>query len=318
MKVFRKTLIVLVLCIIIPWIMTTTLTGVIKREIKNIGSDIKRVRVDIGRTVMEISVDDYIAGVLAARLSYGEEIELIKAESVMIRSSIYEAMGEEICIDDDLLSMTYLSDKEQRKLWGSSYDEKKSLIRDCISAVADMTIQYDGQYINCPYTTVSAGRTRSKADASAGYLKSAECSDDVQSQDYLSIFNKSYDDFVKLCNKKFNLRTAGTDTGISKAAPLESIQIVSRDSSDYVTQVKVGSIIVSGEELADALGLASPCFYFENAKDADGTDCIRITVKGSGGGYGLSLYQAGKMASDGKNYEEILNYFYNGITITGV
>lgn len=318
MKPFRKILIAISLCIIIPWITTTALTGVVKREIKNIGADIKRVRVDIGRTVMEVSVEDYIAGVLAARLSYGEEVELLKAEAVMIRSGIYAVMGEEICVDDDLISMTYLSESERRKLWGSSYDEKEALIEDCINAVTGAAVQFEGNFVNCPYTAVSAGRTRQgTGNSSAGYLQPAECPDDVQAQDYLSVSNKSYDDFVKLCNKKFGA-AAGEDAGINRNSPLESIQIVSRDSSDYVTKVKVGSIVVSGEELADALGLASPCFYFENAKESDTGSCVRITVKGSGSGYGLSLYQAGQMALAGKNYQDILNYFYSGITITGV
>lgn len=319
MKLFRKILIVVALCIIIPWVTTISFTGVVKREINNIGSDIKRVRVDVGRSVMEVSVEDYIAGVLAARLSYGEEIELLKAEAVMIRSGIYAAMGDEIFIDDDVISMTYLTDKERKKLWGSDYEEKEALVEDCISSVAGAAIQYEESFINCPYTAISAGRTRQGADnAALGYIKSVECPDDLQAQGYLSVFNKSNDDFVKLCNKKFNSASLVTDTGINRSAPLESIQIVSRDASDYVTKVKVGSIVVSGEELADALGLASPCFYFENAKEADGSSCVRITVKGSGSGYGVSIYQAGKLAQSGKNYQEILNYFYNGITITGV
>ena len=136
-KLFRKILIVVALCIIIPWVTTISFTGVVKREINNIGSDIKRVRVDVGRSVMEVSVEDYIAGVLAARLSYGEEIELLKAEAVMIRSGIYAAMGDEICIDDDVISMTYLTDKERKKLWGSDYEEKEALVEECQRVLSD-------------------------------------------------------------------------------------------------------------------------------------------------------------------------------------
>lgn len=321
LKSIQKVTIILSVCILIPWSMTMAVTGVVKREISDVGQDVRRVRVDAGKTVMEVSVDDYIAGVLASRLSYGEEVELLKAEAIMVRTEIYAEMGDEICIEDDELSMTYLSDKERRKLWGSEYDEKESLIEDCISLVSNLAIQYDGSFINCPYTPVSAGRTRdgsnSKTEA-LNYLKPVECSYDVQAENFLCVLTKSNDDFVRLCNKRFNESTVGADTGISKNAPLESVQIVSRDASDYVNKVKVGSVIVTGEELADALGLASPCFYFESAKDQNGTQCVRITVKGSGSGYGMSLNEAGKMASDGKNYEEILKYFYSGITVTDV
>lgn len=321
MKAMQKITAVISVCILTPWLITIAVTGVVKREISDVGQDVKRVRIDIGKTVMEVSVDDYLAGVLASRLSYGEEIELLKAEAVMARTEIYAAMGDGICIEDDELSMTYLSDKERRKLWGSEYDEKESLVEDCISSVSNLAIQYEGSFIHCPYTAVSAGRTRDGSNNGSGtlnYLKSVECSGDIQADNFLCVFTRSNDDFVRLCNKRFNASTVGTDTGISRNAPLESVQIVSRDAADYVNKVKVGSVIVTGEELADALGLASPCFYFDNAKEQDGTQCIRITVKGSGSGYGLSLNEAGRMASDGKNYEEILKYFYSGITITDV
>lgn len=309
------------LCFFIPWAVTMAMNGVVTTQISNIGSDIRRVRIDAGKAVMEVSVDDYMAGVLATRLTYGEEAELIKAQAVMVRTEIYRLMQDEICIDDDELSMTYLSEKERKKLWGSEYDEKEELIEDCIASVAGRAITYNGSFIKCPYTAVSAGNTRDAGGLSSDapqYLQSVKCSRDVESGDYLSIITKSNEDFVKMCNKKFNTSTIGTETGLDKNSPLQSVQIVSRDAAEYVVKVKIGSVVVTGEELADALELASPCFYFEAGSDDSGSGCVKITVKGSGSGYGMSMYEAHRMACDGNNYEEILKYFYNGIVVTDV
>ena len=152
------------------------------------------------------------------------------------------------------------------------------------------------------------------------WLKQAECPDDSSTEQYISIKYISNQDFVKLCSKKFAPVTEAASSGLSKDAPLETIQIVERDRSDYVNRIKVGNIVISGEEFADALGLASPCFFIEDvsrntlgAGNASGD--IRITVRGSGSGYGLSINQAAVMARQGSGYDEILKYFFNGISI---
>lgn len=46
--------------------------------------------------------------------------------------------------------------------------------------------------------------------------------------------------------------------------------------------------------------------------DSDG---MKVTVKGKGHGLGLSQYGANIMAKEGKNYKEILDYYYQNINI---
>ena len=45
---------------------------------------------------------------------------------------------------------------------------------------------------------------------------------------------------------------------------------------------------------------------------------ILFLCKGTGHGMGMSLFGANEMALEGKNYIEILNYFFQGITLTKV
>ena len=58
------------------------------------------------------------------------------------------------------------------------------------------------------------------------------------------------------------------------------------------------------------LELNSDCFYI---KEVEGS--IRILTKGMGHGLGLSQYGANEMAKKGKDYKEILNYYYQGLEI---
>ncbi len=88
------------------------------------------------------------------------------------------------------------------------------------------------------------------------------------------------------------------------------IQIGGRDSSGYVTQVQIGNVQFSGDEVRYALGIQSPCFSFE---DYGGN--IRAEVKGIGHGYGFSQFAANKKAQEGWTYRELLDYFYPGTSL---
>ena len=90
------------------------------------------------------------------------------------------------------------------------------------------------------------------------------------------------------------------------------IQIVERDGAGYVKQVQIGQKTYTGEEVQYALGLASPCYSFENL---DGK--IRVICKGIGHGYGFSQLGGNEMAKEGKTYEELLNYYFQNVEIVG-
>ena len=45
---------------------------------------------------------------------------------------------------------------------------------------------------------------------------------------------------------------------------------------------------------------------------------LRVTTRGVGHGLGLSQYSANKMAKDGKTYDEILEYFFEGTELKEV
>ena len=86
---------------------------------------------------------------------------------------------------------------------------------------------------------------------------------------------------------------------------MEHFNIEARDGSGYVIQAKLGEAVMSGESLRECLGLNSSCFYI---KEVEGQ--IRIVTRGLGHGLGLSQYAANEMAKEGKDYQEILSYFY--------
>ena len=91
---------------------------------------------------------------------------------------------------------------------------------------------------------------------------------------------------------------------------MESIVIETRDSSDYVIQMKIGEKTVTGEEFREYLSLNSACFFLKEVENK-----VRIVTKGLGHGLGLSQYGANELAKEGKSYKEILEYYYKDISI---
>ena len=65
------------------------------------------------------------------------------------------------------------------------------------------------------------------------------------------------------------------------------------------------------ELLCDTFRLASPCVE----EIVETKTNVTISVKGVGHGSGMSLFAANELAKDGKDYTEILNYFFTNIAI---
>ena len=136
--------------------------------------------------------------------------------------------------------------------------------------------------------------------ADYAYLVPADCPEDMTSPDFLKTEEYSKKQFVKKIN------TAYKDSGLDENNPFGDIQVVSQTNMGYVTKIQVGNVVMSGDVFAKILGLNSPFFAIKDGK---------ITTKGKGSGFGVSLYTANIMARSGRTYEDIINKFYSGVAI---
>jgi len=91
---------------------------------------------------------------------------------------------------------------------------------------------------------------------------------------------------------------------------LEEIQVAERDGAGYVVQIQIGPKTYSGEEVQYALGLSSPCFYFDELQGK-----IRVTCKGIGHGYGFSQAGASALEKEGLGFEALLDHYFQNVEI---
>ena len=246
----------------------------------------------------DIDIEEYLIGIVATEISLDYEPEAIKAQAVIARTSLTAALDA----GSSALPAS-MSREEMITLWGQDgFEENYQALVHAIQDTEGEILTYGGQPILAAFHAVSAGKTRDSKDASiqnAPYLCSADTSLDIPSPDFLS---------VVFMEKKEFLRKLQEGCPAFDAEPehvMEHFNIEARDGSGYVIQAKLGEAVMSGESLRECLGLNSSCFYI---KEVEGQ--IRIVTRGLGHGLGLSQYAANEMAKEGKDYQEILSYFY--------
>ena len=83
-----------------------------------------------------------------------------------------------------------------------------------------------------------------------------------------------------------------------------------RQPSGLVSRVKVGGVELTGGQVRKMLGLRSACF----SVSVEGDNLIFATT-GYGHGVGMSQYGANALAKQGKNFREILGWYYTGVQV---
>ena len=283
---------VILIDLLVPYAVTATVTGRIEQNVSESVIQGRKVIIQYKNATQAVDLNQFIVMVLAARFDKSQEIEVLKAESVMVRTDIYRVMG---------------AAKQMKASWQENYESNYALIADCVASTGSSVLMYQNAYIEAKYTAVSAGKTLSGSEISEekyAYLAAVDCPEDIKSTDYLRVETFTYKDFVK------KIKSGYEQAGLHEEAPFQDIQIVSKTDSGYVTKIQAGNVIMSGTEFAKILGLSSAAMTIENSNGK-----IKITTKGLGDGMGVSLYTADFMAKQGSSYEQILKAFYSGITI---
>ena len=240
----------------------------------------------------EAGIEQKVIQMVAAEMSGHYETEALKAQAVIARTNLSR--------DPDLV----IEENQENQ------EENLETITFCVEETAGEILTWKGEAIDAAYHAVSSGNTRNAAEVSGqegkDYLQSVESRQDISSMEYLNII---YMEKQEMAQKLQGLLGAAA-TVDAEGLP-DSLTIEARDSAGYVTRVRCGSVVLNGEAVRDALGLSSSCFYFSQS---DGK--IRITCKGKGHGLGLSQYGANELAKEGKNYREILKYYYQDVKIS--
>lgn len=262
--------------------------------------------------IAEIGWTDCLAGILAKEVpeDFGEEA--MKAQAVVIRTQIYRELESS---GDKILTLERMTLEEMKKRWGQekALDYYNKYIR-AVEQTDDTVLMYGDGYAWTPFHQSSSGMTRSAAEVMGTeefpYVAVRECPDDKEADNEIQVFTFSYEEIQAAC-RDF-LVAADDGEQAEKGYTFADFEIQEYDSAGYVSRLRIGDTVCTGDQFRDALDLPSSCFSFSELREGKAGSGIKITTAGNGHGLGMSLWTAEKMDEDGSTYEEILSFFFEG------
>lgn len=245
----------------------------------------------------------YLAEMLAGETDGGCEIEALKAQAVVLRTELYRTEKEKQTLLDKCLTQT-----QMKKKWGPKYEENLKKCQQAAQETKGIVLWYHETFAWAPFHQSSNGKTRDVQEvlgnADYPYITAKECPLDKAAEDEIQVHLIEYKEIQKRCRE---FLVAEEQKKAENGYGYEDFEIQEWDSSGYVRKMRIGETICTGDQFRDALKLPSSSFSFY-----EGPHGLKIATVGKGHGFGMSQWTAQEMAKDGKNYEEILQYFYEG------
>ena len=247
--------------------------------------------------ILNLTINEYLIGAVAGEMPASFNIEALKAQAVVSRTYLLKRIKNNNIIIDYTMQQVYKDNNELKNMWKNDFDKYYSKIKKAVLDTDKIAIYYNGDYIDALYHSTSNGYTLNSENVWSNaipYLKSVENKWDLNASSYLKNTNKDI---------AYVLSLFGIDD-------INKIQIVSRDDTNHVKEIKVGDKIYKGTTFRSLLKLRSTDFDIM----VNDNSVVFIT-RGFGHGVGMSQYGANGMANEGYNYIDILNHYYTNVSI---
>lgn len=290
-------------------------------QLKNNRTDAKiKVYLSKEDIIVELNIEEYVRGVVAAEMPAEFDLEALKAQAVAARTyglahmeqfgGIKKSAAKGADVDDTTNSQVYMSKDERMSKWNKKYAIKYwNKVTDAVNQTSGQILTYDGKLVMSPYYfAISSGKTESAAEVFANdipYLRSVNSDGDKDVKNYQVTTKYTYLQLANTINAKF------TEAKVTANKLKSQISILERTTGgDSVKKIKIGNITITGSQFREMLDLHSSNFTIKfNSKD------VEITCKGYGHGVGMSQWGSEAMAKEGSNYEDILTHYYQGVKI---
>jgi stage II sporulation protein D len=259
--------------------------------------------------LMQLEMETYIAGVVAAEMPASFELDALKAQAVAARTFALKRMNtpnsnvtalypKAQITTSPATCQAWISDDEQRERWGKDYIKWHQKIIQAVTETAGEVLCYDGVLIDPVYHASCGGGATESAEYVWGnakpYLVSVPCNHPADQH-------------------------SGVTMAISQAELMEKLDLQSnavnviaeeRTPSNRLKTMLVGDNTIRGSELRNALGLKSTLIDWLIIGDQ-----MIVTTNGYGHGAGMCQNGANYYAQLGYNYQQILQHYYRGAVV---
>jgi stage II sporulation protein D len=249
--------------------------------------------------VIDLYLEDYIVGTVAAEMPASFEIEALKAQAVCARTYTIKKIIDrhsyplQANVSDDINSCQAFYDISANNI---SHDNLKR-IKTAVTETRGEIMLYNSRPIDALYHSCCGGKTDSSWGDSVNldYLKAVKCKYCKESLHY---YEKHY-----FPNCRLAALVGGKENKLN-------IKILSTSPGGRANQISINGKKIWAADLRRQLNLPSQWLSFKV-----GSQQTEITTRGYGHGLGMCQYGANGLAKQGKNYEDILHYYYQDIQI---
>lgn len=300
-ELHKQILSVLVTMLLLPYILTLFISG---QDLATYSNELEEriITIDVNNKTSKINENDYLVGILAKEIPLEYGMEAMKAQAIIIRTRLY---NENYLEDSYIYSEDHFSYEDILKKWhGEDVSRIYKDLKVAVESTSGMVLSVEGEMVITPYHLQNSGNTRSGENGleqSYSHLQSVECSLDVIG------INASNKNIIKYSSLMEKMELEGELT-------FDDINILTTSDDGYVTSLGIGEKVITGEQFRELYQLKSTVLSLQEGDES----YFQVTTRGSGHGIGLSQNTAHFMALEGKEYSEILNYFYTGIEIKDI
>jgi len=264
-------------------------------------------------TVEELTLADYLWGVVAAEMPASFQSEALKAQAVAARTyCLYQQggagdkhPGADVCADYTCCQ-AYLTREQAMEGWGREAQRYADKVTQAVSDTDGLVCLYDGSPIDAVFFSSTAGRTVSAAQVwgtDVPYLTAVESPEGEEVPGWRTDVTFTHQEFID----RFHAAEPNADFSGACAGWVRDL---TTDETGLVTAVTIGGATVNGNQARSIFGLRSARFTVSVTEEQ-----VKFQVTGYGHGVGLSQYGANALAAEGKTFREILEWYYTGASV---
>ena len=250
-------------------------------------------------SILNIEMEEYLIGVVAAEMPASFNTEALKAQAIIARTYALKSIERNKLLTDTVSTQAYIDTYEMQLKWGGDYNLYYNKIKEAVNSTEGLIITYNNELIDAVYFANSNGYTEDSKEVwgnTIPYLKSVESPYDINTTRYKKNTFITYEEASNILG--FNI-----DQNVS-------IYNILRNESNRVTSITINDKTYTGIEFRNLFKLNSADFEIE--KNEFG---LNITTYGYGHGVGMSQYGANGMANNGYGFDSIIKYYYKGVSI---
>ena len=272
---------------------------------------VKLVRTGKGLIAVNyVDLEQYLASVLGKEMYPSWPQEALKSQAVAARSyALYKRQRQTNRVYDVDSTTTY-------QVYDGIDGESLST-QAAVAATSGQVLTYQGKIIEAVFHSASGGHTENSENVWIGvvpYLRGVP----------------DFDQGTPAYQWAFTLTATQLRERLPGVGNIISMMPVTRTPQGRVVTMKIvgdgGSRMLKGDQLRNALGLKSTLFTVtpqmglvaSTTKASPIPVAFEITGRGFGHGLGLSQWGAYNMAMQGQSYQQILQHYYQGTTLSKV